>query len=103
MLRPCEGSREGSDDFQNKDIQNNNDTAGINNLHLNDLPHSSKLLNDYLTDFDHVANFYSTIGLNDESLREDVSRIAAQDYRRDELVDALIAQNRRFGSGRIGL
>ena len=68
-------------------------------INLADLPHSTKLFTDYLTDFERVAEFYSSVGTSAKSLEQSAKEIAAQDYRRDELVDALIAQNKRYGSG----
>jgi bacillithiol biosynthesis cysteine-adding enzyme BshC len=66
---------------------------------LGELPHTSKLLKDYIEHFDRVAPFYSPVWTDSQPLIESVAKIAAQDYRRDELVDALIDQNKRYGSG----
>ncbi len=68
-------------------------------INLADLPHSTKLFTDYLQHFEKVAEFYSPIWTQSKSLQESAAEIAAQEYRRDELVDALIDQNKRYGSG----
>jgi len=68
-------------------------------INLADLPHSTKLLSDYLTNFERVGQFYSPVGTEAKSLKESAAAIAAQDYDRDALVDALIDQNKRYGSG----
>src|SRR5947209_8337628 len=68
-------------------------------INLADLPHSTKLLRDYLTNFERVAEFYSPVGTKAKSLEKSAAAIAAQSYHRDDLVDALIDQNKRYGSG----
>jgi bacillithiol biosynthesis cysteine-adding enzyme BshC len=68
-------------------------------LRISDLPHASKLLSDYLTNFKRVSEFYSPVGTSAMSLEEAAAKIAAQDYNREELVEALTIQNRRYGSG----
>ncbi|HZS46045.1 MAG TPA: bacillithiol biosynthesis cysteine-adding enzyme BshC [Blastocatellia bacterium] len=91
MPRPCDESQE--------TIQSQNDASDA--LSLTELPGASKLLTDYLKDFNRVAEFYSIVGTDLQSLEDAAPRIAAQGYDREALVDALTIQNRRFGSGEL--
>src|SRR5882724_993408 len=91
MSHFCQESTETTDPSQ----------RGLDAINLGDLPHSTKLLSDYLTHFERVEEFYSRVGTDAEPLEKSVGQIASQDYRRDELAEALIRQNKKFGSGEL--
>ena len=63
------------------------------------IPHTSKLFNDYLHDFQQVASFYPRPPHPAEWLQDEASRVSYDPQRRAALADVLEAQNRRFGAG----
>lgn len=63
------------------------------------IPHTTKLFNDFLHDFDRVKSFYACPPRSSEWLRDDSSRLSFDPQRRALVADILERQNRRFGAG----
>lgn len=62
------------------------------------IPKSSRLLLDYLYDFDRVAEFFSASPFSLASYQAAASQLAAHDGERGKLSDVLAKQNQSFGS-----
>jgi bacillithiol biosynthesis cysteine-adding enzyme BshC len=68
-------------------------------LSFQDVPGSTQLFLDFLYQFDRVKPFYAPVEPRLEALIEFAPVIREQTYPRDRLVEVLLDQNRRFGSG----
>jgi bacillithiol synthase len=69
-----------------------------NAISFRDIPKTTKLFQDFLYDFDRVAEFYESAGSTD-SLSERARKIISNTYPRKEIADGLEAQNRAAGAG----
>jgi bacillithiol biosynthesis cysteine-adding enzyme BshC len=69
-----------------------------NAISFRNIPKTTKLFQDFLYDFDRVAEFYESYG-SIESLAERARRIVKDTYPRNQIADALEAQNRASGAG----
>lgn len=69
-----------------------------NAISFRNIPKTTRLFQDFLYDFDRVAEFYESAG-SIESLAERAQRIVRDTYPRDQIADALEAQNRAAGAG----
>src|SRR5437762_2186867 len=67
-------------------------------IQFTEIPRTSRLFTDYLYNRDRVINFYRTPEQNHLSLIEMARDVAAQNYERDLVADALERINRRVGS-----
>lgn len=77
-------------------------------LTFKEIPHTSRLFLDYLSNAKAVSSFYSSldssVSLLDDSkslltsLSKNINRVTNRTYQRSLVVDALIEQNKRFGS-----
>lgn len=62
-----------------------------------EIPRTSRIFEDFLYDSERVARFYH--GLGSASLASRAAEVARGDFRRSEVVDILIEQNRAAGAG----
>jgi bacillithiol biosynthesis cysteine-adding enzyme BshC len=70
-----------------------------NAISFRDIPKTTKLFQDFLYDFDRVAEFYDADGQNNATLSDRARRIAKEPYPRTEIAEALKAQNASAGAG----
>ena len=70
-----------------------------NAISFRDIPKTSRLFQDFLYDFDRVAEFYDSSGHSNAKLAERARRIITDSYPRTEIADALEAQNKAAGAG----
>ena len=71
-----------------------------NAISFRDIPKTSKLFQDFLYDFDRVAEFYDGSGHSNAKLAERARRITNDSYPRTEIADALQAHPRCCFRGR---
>jgi bacillithiol synthase len=67
-------------------------------LRFTDIPRTSKLFNDFLYDYEKVAQFYTDFGRSVSPLAEHARQIGTQEFDRDRVADALERINRKAGS-----
>lgn len=70
-----------------------------NTISFREIPRTSKLFNDYLYDFERVAQFYQNEGRDIDALIARARKVTAQSFSRDQVADVLEDQNRRSGAG----
>lgn len=63
------------------------------------IPHTSRLFEDYLHDFDHVQKFYARSPLSRDWWPEEIKKIQYPADRRQAVAAILERQNREFGAG----
>jgi bacillithiol biosynthesis cysteine-adding enzyme BshC len=69
-----------------------------NTIRFDQIPRTSRLYNDFLYDFDRVSQFYQPGGLDVSALVARAPKVAAQNFSRDAVADALADQNARAGA-----
>lgn len=67
-------------------------------ISFKNLPGKTRLLCDYLYNFEKLKEFYSCAPSSLQGINEILKRIDNSSYKREELVDILISQNKNFGA-----
>jgi len=67
-------------------------------LRFTEIPHTTRLFNDFLYDYSKVSRFYTDAGREIDSLVEHARRVASGEFDRKRVPDALERINRRAGS-----
>lgn len=69
-----------------------------NALSFKNIPHTTRLYNDYLYDFDKVERFFNSQGKDIESLVKRAAEVTAQSFNRDLIANILLEQNKKAGA-----
>jgi bacillithiol biosynthesis cysteine-adding enzyme BshC len=69
-----------------------------NALRFTEIPHTTRLFNDFLYEYDKVATFYADGGRSISPIAEHARKVGAGSYDRERVPDALERINRRAGS-----
>ena len=72
-------------------------------LPFSSIPHTSRLFEDYLHNFDNVKRFYARSPLSQEWWADEIKKINYPVERRRAVAAVLERQNREFGAGVITL
>ncbi|MGA9767430.1 MAG: bacillithiol biosynthesis cysteine-adding enzyme BshC [Blastocatellia bacterium] len=67
-------------------------------LRFTEIPRTSRLFNEFLYDYEKVAQFYTDRGRTISPLAEHARVVGAQEFDRERVADALVRINRRAGS-----
>jgi bacillithiol biosynthesis cysteine-adding enzyme BshC len=70
-------------------------------MRFTDIPRTSRLFNDFLYDYEKVAEFYTDFGRSVSPLADHARRIGAQEFDRKRVPDALERINRLTGSSEL--